>query len=259
MLTETQIEARRGRLTASRVGPLMSGDAAAIHQLWLEMTGQAEHPDLSLEWPVYLGVTTEQRHLDWLERKHGIAVARRGEFVVHSRHRCFGCTLDGWDEKRSCPIEVKHCSGWENLDVIIERYKAQCHFQMMCCNTMQYVFSVIQGAEKPAVEVFDMDTSYASELLQRALAFMICVESRTPPGPVLPVSSPVAWRDYKMETEEWRRPAEVWLQSRGAVDSCKDAAAAIKSMVPADARRAWGAGVIVTRDRGGRLFLRSDV
>jgi hypothetical protein len=49
------------------------------------------------------------------------------------------------------------------------------------------------------------------------------------------------------------------MQTRGAVDECREAAAAIKGMVPADARRAWGAGVIVTRDRGGRLSLRSDV
>ena len=258
-------EARAGKLTASRVAPLMNGDAMALHQLWLEMTGQAERPDISLEWPVWLGVTTESRHLDWLQVKEEIPVVRRGEFVVHPRHSFFACTLDAWHEDLMCPIEVKHTQGFQPFDVVVERYKAQCHFQMACCNAPKYLFSVILGAARPVLQMFDLDHEYAAELMGRALRFWDCVQSRTPPGPLPEVMpSPDTWHDYDMTQhqfacDEWRMSAEIWLQSRGAAESCAEAAKALKALVPDDARRAWGAGVVIKRNRGGSLSLRSDV
>lgn len=263
-LSDKQLEARRGRLTASRVAPLMNGDAAALHQLWLEMTGQAEREDLSHVWAVQRGLATEQLNLDWYAYKQNVPVTRRGEVVVHPRHDCFAATLDGWDARRNHPVECKDCSGFESMDDIVARYRPQCYFQMACTNSAQYALSVILAGAEPVVRHFDMAFDYATDLTHRALWFMDCVRERVPPGPVSAVAAPPdKWRDYDMRlhesAEEWRRYAEVYLQTIGATETCRDAAASLKGMVPDDARKAYGAGVIVKRDRGGRLSLRIDV
>ena len=207
-----------------------------------------------------LGIETERLHLDWYEKKRKTKVKLRGRVMVHPRHEDFSCTLDGWAEDEDCPIEVKHCSGFESLEAITLRYKAQCHMQMMCCNIDRYVFSVIQGAAAPSWKLHQMDHAFGAELLTRALRFMECVRSGTPPVPLPPPAPPPEdWRDYRMESSDWTMLAGVWLQSRGAAESCTLAAASLKKLVPEDARRAWGGGIVVTRSRNGALTLRPDL
>ena len=64
MLSPAQIQARDGRLTASRVACLMSGDEAEILNLWRELCGgDFEQEDLSGVWPVQLGSCTEDLNL----------------------------------------------------------------------------------------------------------------------------------------------------------------------------------------------------
>ena len=76
--------ARKGKLTASRIACLMTGNAAAIMQLYLEMIGEGEPEDLSAVWPVRLGEATEALNLEWFERRNTI-LSRHGEVVVHPR------------------------------------------------------------------------------------------------------------------------------------------------------------------------------
>ena len=95
MLSPTQIEARKGKLTGSRISALMTGDAQKIMQLYLEMIGEAPEIDLSDVWPVQLGAATEQLNCDWFERKNRTPVTRRGEVVVHPQYDWAACTLDG--------------------------------------------------------------------------------------------------------------------------------------------------------------------
>lgn len=98
MLSPDQIEARRGKLTASRVACLMNGTKEEILNLWRELVGDPkwEPEDLSGVWPVQLGSTTEELNLDWFELKTGKSVTRRGEVVVHPEYEWAACTLDGW-------------------------------------------------------------------------------------------------------------------------------------------------------------------
>jgi hypothetical protein len=96
MLSPAQIEARKGKLTASRVACLMTGDATEIMRLYLEMIGEERPENLSDVWPVQLGSATEQLNLDWFERKNRMPVTRRGEVVVHPDYPWAACTLDGW-------------------------------------------------------------------------------------------------------------------------------------------------------------------
>ncbi len=83
-LSPEQLKAREGKLTASAVKCLMTGDEDAIRDLWRKLVGDPtfEREDLSKRWPVQLGAVTEQLNLNWYGFKHN-PVIRRGEVITH--------------------------------------------------------------------------------------------------------------------------------------------------------------------------------
>ena len=182
-LSASQLEAREGRLTASRVACLMTADRAKIMNLWREMVGDPGYieADLSGIWAVRLGAFTEALNLDWYERKTGRPVTRRGEVVVHPEIEWAACTLDGWDDSIPRPIEAKHVGGREPRSRIIDRYTPQLSWQMMVTGTTQAALCLIEGAAEPVIEPLDLSPEYAEELWKRAHAFMECVRTLTPP------------------------------------------------------------------------------
>jgi predicted phage-related endonuclease len=267
MLSPDQIKAREGKLTASRVACLMTGDAAKIHQLWLEMTGDPSFvpEDLSDVWPVRLGECTEQLNLDWFERTNGVRVERRGEVVVHPLVRWASATLDGFvdDEDGGYVVETKHVGGREPLEIIVERYFPQMSWQLFVAGASQCALSVIMGANAPIVEFIDRDQIYIDEMVLRGAQFMGFVERREPPVVLEAVPPPVdPTKNVDMaesdKSEEWKRFAQQWLQVCGAMQTAKDSEKILKSLVPADAKKAFGNGVRITRDRANRLSLRED-
>jgi predicted phage-related endonuclease len=258
MLTPAQQDARKGKLTASRVAVLMNGNSDGILRLWKEMIGEAQEIDLSDVWPVQLGIATEHLSLDWFERKNRTPVTRRGEVVVHPQYDWAACTLDGWIDALECCIECKHVGGREPLEVVIDRYQPQIQWQMECTAAEQCALSVIMGASEPIVEFIKRDDDYIQEMLNRGEQFMAFVERRTPPVTLPAVPPPVlATKSYDLGTNNlWASSAYVWLESHPHATACKDAEKTLKSLVPDDARKCFGAGVQITRDRAGRLSLK---
>lgn len=261
-LTAAQIEARRGKLTASRVGCLMKGDPVAIMQLYRELIGEAELEDLSRVWPVQLGSATEQLNLDWFEIKQRLHVTRRGEVVVHPDHKWACCTLDGWLTDLRCPLETKHVGGREPFEVVVERYQPQIHWQMLCTRSEQCVLSVIMGANEPVVEFVPRDEEYAMELLRRGAQFMDFVRRRVPPvalDPAAPPVDPSKRKPYDFTGNNlWASQAADWLANHAAAIVAEAAEKALKELVPADANKVTGHGVKITCDRAGRKSLRVD-
>jgi hypothetical protein len=259
MLTEEQREKRRGRLTASRIGILVSGDADAVYSLWAQMRGQEPEDDLRDVWAVRLGEATEQLNLEWYERTFKRALSNHGTVVVHPREP-WAATLDAWDAAVSCPIEAKHVGGREPLEKIINRYYPQCTWQMGMTGASQCALSVIMGADKPVVEFIPFDIPYANELKLRARQFMVHVIAGTepvvrppPPLPVIPI------KDYDMSTSnEWCNHAVIWLENVVQARLAKDAEASLKALVPDDALSCTGAGVQIKRNRAGSLSLKQE-
>lgn len=261
MLTEAQRLARQGKLTASRVAPLMTGDKEKIMEVWRELCGDPSYkePDLSEIWAVQLGSTTEGLNLDWYEKLYR-PVSRRGEVVQHPNYNWAAATLDGFDVILPGPVEAKHTSGFEKYDVVLQRYMAQLHWQMECTQTRKCAFSVIQGGRQPTVEIIDYDKTYADELMARALRLMEAVWSLTPPVELPPVSlaRPSVLRDYNFTGDNrWASAASEWLSHREAAKACKDAEAKIREIFPNDAATATGYGVIVRRDKANRVSVRA--
>jgi predicted phage-related endonuclease len=258
MLSPAQIEARKGRLTASRVACLMTGDAEKILRLYREMIGEAVEEDLSDVWAVQLGVATEQLNCDWFERKNLTPVTRRGEVVVHPQHDWAACTLDGWIDALRCPLESKHVGGREPLEVVIDRYQPQLQWECEVTGAKQCALSVIMGASEPVVEFIERDADYAAEMVRRGRQFMDCVAARRPPVALEPVQPPIDVSKYYDMTgrNEWANAAATWLATKATARECADAEKYLKSIVPPDAKKCTGYGVAITRDRAGRLSLR---
>jgi YqaJ-like viral recombinase domain len=258
-LSATQRAARTGKLTASRIACLMTGEAEKIDRLYREMIGDEVEEDLSQVWAVRLGEATEALNLEWFERKRAAPLSRVGEVIAHPLLPWAACTIDAWSDELQCPVECKHVGGREPLEVVIARYQPQCQWQMECTGAEQCALSIIVGASEPVVEFIDRDPVYAAEMIARGAAFILCVETRRPPVPIRPAAPPIdANRTYDMTgIETWQRFAASWLQTAGAMETAKEAEKVLKSLVPADAKLAHGAGVRITRDRAGRLSLRA--
>ena len=261
MLTKTQIEQRDGKLTASRVACLMTGNETDILDLWQEMIGDPAHvpEDLSGVWPVQLGSCTEGLNLDWFERKHG-PLSRRGDVLTHENGWA-ACTLDAWSDLHGCPVECKHVGGREALSTIIERYQPQMHWQMIVSGAGRCALSVIEGSNEPVVEFLDKDEAYATELMARATAFMQHVWNLTPPVALAPVTAPVKpEKSYDMQgNNSWGANAATWLGTRQAKKDCDASEKELKALVPADAVKCFGYGIEIRRDRAGRLSLKEKV
>ncbi len=258
MLSAAQLKAREGKLTASRVACLMTGDAAKIMALYQEMIGEGEPEDLSHVWPVRLGEATEQLNLDWFEAKNGSPLTRRGEVVTHPVYPWAAATLDAWSEELRCPVECKHVGGREPLEVIIDRYQPQMQWQMEVTRADECALSVIMGANEPVVEFIPRDPEYGAEMVLRGRQFMHCVETRRAPVALPAVPAPAdASKVYDMSlNNSWAIRAEEWLRNYDAAEIVKAAEKTLKSLVPADAKKCFGHEVQITRDRAGRLSLR---
>lgn len=260
-LTEAQRLARSGKLTASRVSCLMTGDKSKIMAVWRELCGDPTYEEENLDevWAVQLGVTTEALNLDWYTRKTGRVLSRQGEVVIHPDYDWAAATLDGFDDVIPGPVEAKHVSGFEKRDAIIQRYQPQCHWQMECTDTKQCALSMIEGGRQPYVEIIDYNKEYADELMARALRLMENVWNMTPPVELEPVELKRISRlvDYNMTgSNEWAAAANDWLTHKDAAKLWDASVETLKGLFPNDGASATGYGLVAKRDKANRISIK---
>jgi hypothetical protein len=256
VLTKEQQKAREGKLTGSVVKVLMTGTDAEVLSLWRQMLGMEEPPSLENVWPVRLGEATEALNLAWYARKVA-PVTRIGEVVIGPED-WMAATLDGFDATNDRCVECKHVGGRESLETIVSRYTPQCTWQMICTETESCALSVIAGANEPVIEIIPWSLEYSAELVRRGREFMAHVENLTPPVYLPKVEPPpLPAKDYDMaDNGSWKQLAARWVQAFGAAQIAKECEIAIKKLVPEDAKTAFGAGIIVTKNRAGAMALR---
>jgi len=259
-LTAAQRAAREGKLTASRVKVLMTGDADGIVRLYREMIGEIPEENLDDVWLVRLGEVTEPLNRYWYERKNGVTLSHVGTVMVHPDYSWAAATLDGWDDNLRCPIEFKLNNGFEPAEIIIDRYQPQLQWQMWVTGAGRCGLSVICGAREPWVEYIDPDPDYVTVMVDRAEYFMMCVDLRKVPVDLAPVGPPAdPTREADMTgNNAWATSAANWLATKDASATFETAKDALKELMPADAKRARGYGVYVLRDRAGRLHVRKE-
>lgn len=256
-LSATQLRQRDGKLTASRIGVLMSGDPAKVMALWEEMTGAREPDDLSDVWAVQLGSHTESLNLAWYEKKTGHALTLKGEVVTQGEWAA--ATLDAYDPVINAVVEAKHVGGYEPRDRIIERYYPQVTWQMICSHTKLAALSIIEGAREPVIEHVEFDETYATELWARAKQFMSCVEELIPPVLLTPVATPIApekMRTVSMDgSNAWATNASDWLVNQPAAKTFERAQKSLKELVEADVCLAHGFGIQAKRSKAGAITI----
>lgn len=259
-LTAEQQRLREGRLTASAVGPLMTGEADKLLNLWRLMVGDPDFEDRDWDrfWPARLGSASEALSLEWYGYTTGRPVARCGEVVIHPVHDWAAATLDGFDDGLVGPVEAKHVGGFEPRDRIVARYLPQVTWQMDVTGTKRAALSIIEGAKEPVIELVEWDAAYSAELWRRADAFMECVRSLTAPVAIEPVAAPVAAViEYDFTgRNEWAAHAGAWIDNRTAAKAFAASEKGLKGLVPADAAKCTGHGIAITRDRAGRLSIK---
>lgn len=250
---------RREFLGGSDVAVLMAGDAQGIDRLYREKIGEVVPNNLDDVLAVRLGKVTEPLNLEWYERMTGEMLFDQQKQITHKKFPWARVTLDAWDNNLGCPVEAKYVSGREPIEVVIDRYQPQLHWQMTITGARQCALSlIIASKHEYRCEYIEMDDEYAAELLVRAIAFWQCVQDRTPPVQLPAVPPPVdAQKIYDMAgNNEWATYAVTWLETRAAAELNADVAKTIKTLVPADARKAHGHGVSITRSKAGTLSLR---
>lgn len=258
-LTDEQRRLREGKLTASVIGCLMTGDADKTLDLWRQMVGaEREEPDWERIWPVQLGVASEALNLEWYAYKTGHPLFRCGEVVTHPRHEWACATLDGFDDALVGPVDAKHVGGFEPRATVVARYLPQMTWQMDVSGAKRSALSIIEGAREPVTEIIEWHAEYSAELWRRAAVFMECVWSLTPPVEMPAVAAPVAAvREADLSANNlWCVEADAWLTNRNAAKRFTSSEKELKLLVEADVRRAHGAGIEITRDRANRLSIK---
>lgn len=251
---------RDGRMTASRVAPLMTGDEEQILNLWREMVGDPAYVPGNLDgvWPVQLGIFTEELNVRWYERRTGRQISKRGETIIHPRIDWAAATLDAFDDAIPAPVECKHVGGFEKIAAILERYAPQAHWQMMITETDRCAFSIIEGAREPVIEIVEYNAEYGKELMRRALQFMECVWSLTPPVVLPAIAAPIATvKIYDMTgNNAFANEAVTWITTRQAAKDNENSAKTLKGLVPADAIKCFGHGITISRSKSGALSIK---
>jgi len=274
-MTAAEIRARRETLGASDIGIIMRADPDEVRTLWEIKIGAREPDDLTDVLPVQMGIYTEGLNLMWFERR-----ARRGEVKgipaaetaitssVIWRGKKFQkdfddstlaltCTLDGAYD--GCVVQCKHVNAFSSMDEAMEKYYPQLQQEMMLTGCPRAYLSVFIGTLKWECEPVEASPLYQSHIVSRAKQFWAAVVAKQLPPKWAPITPPKidAHLDIDMTTRpqagEWKRLCEVVMQTKGARDSHDDAMSTLRSMVPPEAKMAFGGGVQFKRDKRGAL------
>lgn len=259
MLTPQQLEDRKKGIGASDARYIVDG---RWHELWLQKTSRAQPDDLSGVWAVQLGIQTEALNLRWYEHVTGNRVVRMGETVTLAPRLPFmRCTLDGFTiDPEPTVIEAKHVNGFSNIDDVVTRYTPQLQHQMLVCGANRSVLSVIIGSNPPILQAVDFDEFWAEDYLEKCKQFwQHVIDDRAPENgaPLIEPPAPGRLRNVDMSTDnEFVSNAKDWLDNKAANKKFDGAAKALKAKMLPDIGVASGGGVIITRSRDNKLFIK---
>lgn len=275
-LAPERLAERRTTLRGSCINILASGDYKRINQLFKEKTGEVDPEDLSGKWPIQFGQCTEILNLYTFEQKNGVKIDSYQRVVRSPTEPWMAATLDGatylggrvvidakWTAGR--PVEGEE---WADVLPRIVRYNTpQLHWGARILGEIEGrriergVLSIIRGANPPTTHFVELKQSYTDHLIELGRMFMEGVKKGEMPlidfseEPPVPVEER---QPYDMEKDvaplkqrAWQRNADVWLQTKGAAESFKQADKNLKLLIPRDASTASGAGISVRVSSNG--------
>jgi hypothetical protein len=236
----------------------MGGDATALLRLWREKRGEIEPEDLSDNLPVQLGTVTEDLNRRWYERNTGHSVSQVQRQVRHPSVRFLGATLDGMIEAIGSVFEAKFMLPWSfSEEAAAEKHMAQLQHNMWVTNSKTAALSIITGGGKWVEIKLTADPLYQHLLLTAEKKFWRCVESGEAPQ-LFTLEAPRpridAVRIIDMSgSNSWAEWASLFTRTRPAFIEHEKAKAELKSLMPEDAKEAFGHGIRAKRSKAGAI------
>jgi predicted phage-related endonuclease len=262
---------RRDAIGGSDANIIMGGDEKKLLRLYREKRGEVEAEDLSDILAVQMGSFTEPFNAAWFEKNTGYVVTHRGLAIgpAHTKARPYmACTLDGFvaevfsgpdgepDGRELGVFEAKHC-GFRSTDAeIFARYVPQLTHNCLVAGERRAWLSCFKGNGDWVMFEYALDDAYAERLLAAEDAFWLAVLDGEPPCavPSEPTPKPVGVVEYDMAASNaWAANAGEYLETKLAADRHETARKELKELVPEDASKCFGHGVIIKRDKRGAL------
>jgi predicted phage-related endonuclease len=249
---------RRSFLGGSDARIVMGQDESALIRLWREKRGELEPVDLSGNLVVQLGIVTEPLNRHWFEQNTGLVIKEVQRWIRHPVIRWLAATLDGVVEGTGAVFEAKFMLPWSfSEESAAERHMAQLQHNMWITNAREAALSIITGGGKWVEIAIPADPLYQHLLLTAEKKFWRCVESGEPPrlfGVEPPRPRIEAVRVVDMSgSNSWAEFAALYRETRDASIAHERARAELKSLLPEDAKEAFGHGVRARRSRSGAV------
>lgn len=271
-ISDAQRAVRAGRIGSSDATRIMAGDWLA---LWREKTGRTVPADLDLVAAVQIGIATEHLHPRFVEHATGVRCVAAEDSWVHPDHDWMVAHPDflTWEgaERPSAPdmvVEAKFSGGFQSDADLAQRYHWQLQHQLTVMGLDRGLLSILRPNGHALVRVH-RDEAGCDRLLETLHAFWWHVANDVEPCDPLPFDGPsydgalAAGRVVDMAGHNrFASLAVTLVEQRSAALALREAEAALKALMPADARVAFfagaepGRGLYLARDRDGRLSLR---
>jgi predicted phage-related endonuclease len=249
---------RRAFIGGSDARVIMGDDEASLIRLWREKRGEIEPEDLSANLVVQLGTVTEHLNRHWHEHNTGQVVIEVQRQVVHPVKRWMAATIDGMVEGTGAVFEAKFMLPWSfSEEGAAEKHMAQLQHNMWVTASRTAVLSIITGGGQWIEMTIPADPLYQHLLITAEKKFWRCVESGETPklfGVEPPRPRLEAVRIVDMtSSNSWAEFAATFRRSRSAHQEHEAAKAALKKLVPEDAKEAIGHGLKAKRSKSGAI------
>ena len=263
-LSAEAIAERKSCIGGSDANTIMSGNSDRILSLWRQKRGEAAGDDLSDVLAVQMGSFTEPLNAAWFEKQTGEKVEDRGAIAQHPTIAYMRATLDGrvTDAFGARMVwEAKH-TGTRSTDAeIFARYVPQLAHNTYTDGASGAYLSAFKGNGDWVMFEYAPVSGYVDALLEEEARFWECVKSGEPPVPLPlpPAPKPKGVREYPMQgNNEWASLAADYTETALAADRHDIAKKGLKSLVPDDATKCFGHGIIINRDKRGALRFASQ-
>jgi hypothetical protein len=264
-MTELSPE-REWRTTASQAPTIVNGSAGELFTLWEERVGARPSPDFTDHLPVQLGKYLEGFILDWVERTEQCEITERQHFIIHPTHDQLAATIDGYRAFDDAVVEAKVIGPFRKREEWLKWYAPQVVVQRWCRQCTRGYLCVLQGIERVELHEIETDEAYEKAVMERLLAFQLCVDTMTPPvanpNELVP---PERWRTIDLRMvggPNWgplmRTLLDQWNETYEQAQEHKQLNEDIRKLLPADVGRIVTPNVTLRRNKAGAVSIKRE-
>ena len=247
----------------------------------IKKIGEKEPEDLTTVWPVIFGCATEDINLAYIEYKYQVEIINQQKVLKSLKHPFMRCTLDGsindWNNNIAV-IDAKFSlgrpfKGEEYADIdkrLVKTYTPQLHWNAYLLEehlkkkVKVGLLSIIKAGNEPKIFEVPIDPNYTEYLIETAENFIYCIKNKIPPSIPKTIEPPIP-HDERIDVDitqtkhnnKWKQNADIYVQTIGAYQSNIVAQKVLKDLVPKNAKRVFGNGLVVDVSKNNRKTIKS--